>query len=66
MSEALEKGEEVGPYLDLLPIPLGRRGTAGEMAKVIRFMMSDDAAYIHGMMMWVDGGTDAAIRPDRF
>ena len=21
---------------------------------------------IRGMMMWVDGGTDAAIRPDRF
>ena len=66
MVEALEKDEEVGPYLDLLPIPLGRRGTAEEMAKVIRFMLSDDAAYIHGMMMWVDGGTDAAIRPDRF
>ena len=29
-------------------------------------MLSEDAAYIHGMMMWVDGGTDAAIRPDRF
>lgn len=25
-----------------------------------------EAAYIDGMMLWVDGGTDAAIRPDRF
>lgn len=66
MVDALEEDEEVGPFLDLLPIPLGRRGTAEEMAKVIKFMLSEDAAYIHGMMMWVDGGTDAAIRPDRF
>lgn len=66
MVEALGDDPEVGPMLDLLPIPLGRRGTAAEMAGVIAFMLSEDAAYIHGMMMWVDGGTDAAIRPDRF
>lgn len=66
MVEALAEDPEVGPMLDLLPIPMGRRGTAEEMAGVIAFMLSDAAAYIHGMMMWVDGGTDAAIRPDRF
>jgi NAD(P)-dependent dehydrogenase (short-subunit alcohol dehydrogenase family) len=66
MVEALGEDPEVGPMLDLLPIPLGRRGTAAEMAGVVAFMLSEDAAYIHGMMMWVDGGTDAAIRPDRF
>lgn len=66
MVAALQEDPEVGQMLDLLPIPLGRRGTAAEMAGTIAFMLSDDASYIHGMMMWVDGGTDAAIRPDRF
>lgn len=66
MVDALGEDPEVGPMLDLLPIPLGRRGTAAEMAGVIAFMLSEEAAYINGMMMWVDGGTDAAIRPDRF
>lgn len=66
MVSALKEDPEVGPMLDLLPIPLGRKGTAKEMAGVIAFMLSEDASYIHGMMMWVDGGTDAAIRPDRF
>jgi len=66
MVEALQKDPEVGPLLDLLPIPIGRTGTAQEMAKVIAFLLSDDASYIHGTMMWVDGGTDAAIRPDLF
>jgi len=66
MVTALKEDPEVGPMLDLLPIPLGRKGTAAEMAGVVSFMLSDDASYMHGMMMWVDGGTDAAIRPDRF
>lgn len=66
MVESLRKDEEIGEFVDQLPIPLGRSGTAEEMAGVIAFMLSDDAAYIHGMMMWVDGGTDAFIRPDRF
>jgi len=52
--------------LDLLPIPVGRKGNASEMAKVIAFLLSEDASYIHGTMVWVDGGTDAAIRPDLF
>ena len=52
--------------LDVLPIPLNRKGTAEEIARVIAFLLSEDTAYVHGMMMWVDGGTDAAIRPDRF
>ena len=66
MVSALKEDPEVAPMLDLLPIPLGRKGSAEEMAGVVAFMLSDDASYIHGMMMWVDGGTDAAIRPDRF
>jgi NAD(P)-dependent dehydrogenase (short-subunit alcohol dehydrogenase family) len=66
MVASLKEDPEVGPMLDLLPIPLVRKGTAVEMAGVVAFLLSEDASYVHGMMMWVDGGTDAAIRPDRF
>ncbi len=66
MVAEIRDDEEMGPFVDLLPIPLGRPGTAEEMAGVIAFMLSDAAAYINGMMLWVDGGTDAAVRPDRF
>jgi glucose 1-dehydrogenase len=37
-------------------IPLGRAGTADEMAGVCAFLASDDAAYITGQTMFVDGG----------
>src|SRR3954454_19709760 len=37
-------------------IPMGRAGSAGEMAGVTCFLASDDAAYITGQTIFVDGG----------
>jgi glucose 1-dehydrogenase len=37
-------------------IPLNRAGTADEMAGVCTFLASDDAAYITGQTIFVDGG----------
>lgn len=37
-------------------IPLGRQATAQEVARVVRFIASDDAAYITGAVIPVDGG----------
>src|SRR5262249_11540227 len=43
--------EQVVPH-----IPLGRAGTSDEMAGVVCFLASDDAAYITGQTIYVDGG----------
>jgi glucose 1-dehydrogenase len=37
-------------------IPMSRAGTADEMAGVICFLASDDAAYITGQTIFIDGG----------
>jgi glucose 1-dehydrogenase len=37
-------------------IPMGRAGTAEEMAAVTAFLCSDEAAYITGQTLYVDGG----------
>lgn len=37
-------------------IPMGRAGTADEMAAVTAFLCSDDTAYITGQTLFVDGG----------
>ena len=38
------------------PIPLGRQGTAWEVAAAALFLLCDDASYITGQTLVVDGG----------
>lgn len=40
----------------LAQIPLGRPGTPEDIAKVVSFLSSDDAAYITGQVIAIDGG----------
>ncbi len=56
----------ISKSLDMIPIPKKRFGTAEEMADIIEFLLSDTADYMQGSVIYVDGGTDAQLRPDAF
>ncbi|HEY7086108.1 MAG TPA: SDR family NAD(P)-dependent oxidoreductase [Hyphomicrobiaceae bacterium] len=45
--------------------PLGRIAQAEDVAAVIAFLMSEDAGYVNGTVIPVDGGTVAAYVPPR-
>lgn len=42
-------------------VPLGRLGTADDVADVVLYLASDRAAYIHGQTVTVDGGVTGSV-----
>ena len=54
----------LGPLIEQFPIPVGRPGRADEIAAFIAFLLGPDARFFCGSVVWVDGGSDALLRPD--
>jgi len=49
-----------------IDIPIGRWGETADVAAFVSFLLGPEAAWIHGSILYIDGGNDAEIRPDRF
>jgi NAD(P)-dependent dehydrogenase (short-subunit alcohol dehydrogenase family) len=49
-------------FINALPRPLGEWPKPEDVAKVVRFLVSEDARYMIGQVIFVDGGTEACWR----
>jgi NAD(P)-dependent dehydrogenase (short-subunit alcohol dehydrogenase family) len=59
MSSKAKNDPERGPRI-AARIPLERWAEPDEIGKVIRFLVSSDASYVHGVVLPVDGGYSIA------
>jgi NAD(P)-dependent dehydrogenase (short-subunit alcohol dehydrogenase family) len=62
--QATRQDPTVGELLEAFPIPVGRTGTAEELAAVTAFLLGPDARFFCGSVVVVDGGSDALLHPD--
>jgi NAD(P)-dependent dehydrogenase (short-subunit alcohol dehydrogenase family) len=53
----------LGPAVDSYPTATGRTGRPEEVAAAVCFLLSEAAANIVGVVLFVDGGTDAMLHP---
>jgi|SRR5690625_454589 len=47
-------------------IPVGRPGRPEDQADAVAFLLGEQASFISGSVLFIDGGHDAMFRPDRF
>jgi NAD(P)-dependent dehydrogenase (short-subunit alcohol dehydrogenase family) len=65
LGEGPEREERIRHFVS--DVPVGRFGTPEEVAALIAYLASDDAAYVTGAELVIDGGilAGAAAQPDR-
>jgi NAD(P)-dependent dehydrogenase (short-subunit alcohol dehydrogenase family) len=51
---------------DMFPVPIGRPGLPSEIASLLAYLLSPDAGFFCGSVIFSDGGTDAAVRADDY
>jgi NAD(P)-dependent dehydrogenase (short-subunit alcohol dehydrogenase family) len=64
MLERLLADERHAPAIRALPVPLGRCAAAEEIAGTVVFLLGPDAGYVHGHVLFADGGAHALMDPD--
>jgi NAD(P)-dependent dehydrogenase (short-subunit alcohol dehydrogenase family) len=55
-----------GPAIRGFPVPTGGFGSPDDVGAAVAFLLGPEARFICGSVLFVDGGTDALLRPDQY
>jgi NAD(P)-dependent dehydrogenase (short-subunit alcohol dehydrogenase family) len=65
LTEAALQHPVTGDLIRQYPIPLDRWGEKDEIAEGVWFLLSPQSSWTTGTILFVDGGTDALLNPER-
>jgi NAD(P)-dependent dehydrogenase (short-subunit alcohol dehydrogenase family) len=68
MTEEISKDEQFGEAIKQFAemTPVGGSAQPEQIASGMCFLLSPEASFICGSVLFIDGGTDAMLRPDAF
>jgi NAD(P)-dependent dehydrogenase (short-subunit alcohol dehydrogenase family) len=65
LTEATLQHPVTGELIKAFPVPMDRWGEKDEIAEATWFLLSPQSSWTTGAVLFVDGGTDALLNPDR-
>ncbi|HJM29429.1 MAG: SDR family oxidoreductase [Acidimicrobiales bacterium] len=64
MLDGLLSNPDVSPGIKAMPTGISNSATADEVANVVDFFLDPKSSFVHGQVLYVDGGSEAILRPD--
>lgn len=66
LHHAAARDPQLGTRTRAFVPPLGRIAAPAEIAEAVAFLLSPASSFVHGAVLFADGGCDAALRPEEF
>jgi len=64
MLDGLLSHDEIAPGIEALPTGITKSASASKVADVVAFFLTDQSSFVHGQVLYVDGGSESLIRPN--
>ena len=62
MLDGLLSHNEIAPGIEALPVGVAKSASASQVARAVDFFLKPASSFVHGQILYVDGGSEALLR----